>query len=99
MPGILILRYVILDGPPRPPIPFRFRDGALRMTRTPGRAERNTLNCISMEELIDKDSLIACCCFAFFISENEFFRYLPIQPQAKVPVSLSKSLFEREIKV
>lgn len=56
------------------------------MTRTPGRAERETPNCISMEELIDKDSLVACCAFAFFIGQNEFFRYLPMQPEAKVPV-------------
>lgn len=75
------------DGPPRPPLPFTFKNGALRITRTPGRAEADTPNCISMEELIDKDSLEACCVFAFFIAGPEFYGYLPMLPQAKVPVS------------
>ncbi|KAK9897498.1 phospholipase D/nuclease [Cystobasidium minutum MCA 4210] len=79
-------------GPPRPPLPFTFKDGALRMTRTPGRAESNTPNCISMEELIDKDSLISCCVFAFFIGQSEFYRFPPMQPQAKIPMYVGRDI-------
>lgn len=57
------------------------------MTRTPGRVLDDTPNCISMEELIDKDDLVSCCVFAFFIGQNEFYRFLPMQPEAKIPVS------------
>lgn len=48
-----------------------------------------------MEELIDKDSLISCCVFAFFIGQSEFYRFPPMQPQAKIPVSIHVCAKER----
>lgn len=62
-----------------------FRNGALRITRTPGR--RGAKNCINLGDLIHKDELISACVYAFYVSRDELFRHLPISRESeRVPV-------------
>jgi tyrosyl-DNA phosphodiesterase-1 len=63
-----------------------YPNGALRITRTPGR--RKTKNCVNLEDVIHKQHLVSACVFSFFISETEFFEHLPLsQSSDSVPVS------------
>lgn len=64
-----------------------FPNGAIRITRTPGR--KNQRNCINLGDLIHKDHLVSACIYAFFISRNDLFRHLPLSDKSNdVPVSL-----------
>lgn len=63
-----------------------FPNGALRMTRTPGRKDQK--NCINLGDLIHKDHLVSACIYAFYIARNELFRHLPLSHSSDdVPVS------------
>lgn len=63
-----------------------FRNGALRITRTPGRL--GAKNCVNLGDIIQKDQLVSACIYAFYISRDELFRHLPISGNsARVPVS------------
>lgn len=65
-----------------------FADGALRITRTPGRL--NDPNAVSLLELVDKDSLVSAAIFSFFIAESEFFEHLPLGRGAR-PVTVGRA--------
>lgn len=66
-------------------VAMAYPDGAVRITRTPGRTA--SLNTISLDDLIKKESLVAACCFAFFIAQDELFQYLPLSKSSSgVPV-------------
>lgn len=69
-------------------ITMAFPNGALRITRTPGR--QNQKNCINLGDLIHKEHLVSACIYAFFIARDELFRHLPLsQSSDDVPVSSS----------
>lgn len=68
-----------------------FPDGALRITRTPGRSRAK--NCINLADVIHKGSLISACVFSFFIANEELFKHLPLSKTSDaVPVSTLRSL-------
>lgn len=62
-----------------------FPNGALRITRTPGRSRAK--NCINLTDVIHKDSLVSACVFSFFIANEELFEHLPLSRTSNaVPV-------------
>ncbi|KAJ7023575.1 tyrosyl-DNA phosphodiesterase-domain-containing protein [Mycena alexandri] len=63
----------------RPKLYMKFKDGALRMTRTPGRRLANTPNTVSLPDLIHSDYLCAAFIFSFFMGNDELFQYLPFK--------------------
>lgn len=64
-----------------------FPNGALRITRTPGRQKDK--NCVNLGDVIHKKHLISACIFSFFIAKDELFRYLPLSGSHNdVPVSI-----------
>jgi hypothetical protein len=70
------------------PIQMQFPDGALRLTRTSER-NKDDPSFISLSDIIDRDSLVSGCIYAFFIAEDEFLPFLPLGHGArKVPVSV-----------
>lgn len=54
-----------------------YANGAIRITRTPGRAHAK--NCVNLRDLILKDHLEAACVYSFFIAEEELYGYLPFR--------------------
>ncbi|KAJ7758335.1 tyrosyl-DNA phosphodiesterase-domain-containing protein [Mycena metata] len=66
-----------------PKVYMKFKGGALRMTRTPGRRLANTPNTISLPDLIHSDSLCAGLFFSFFVGNDELFQYLPLKTSAR----------------
>lgn len=70
----------------QPGISMAFPNGALRITRTPGR--RNAKNCVNLTDVIDKEQLVSACVFSFFIADEELFQHLPLSRSSHtVPVS------------
>ena len=70
----------------RPNTRMAFPNGALRITRTPGRSRAQ--NCINFTDVIHKDSLVSACVFSFFIANEELFEYLPLSRTSNaVPVT------------
>ncbi|XMA17123.1 hypothetical protein WAI453_009914 [Rhynchosporium graminicola] len=66
----------------------KYPNGALRITRTPGR--KNAKNCVNLKDVIQGKSLVSACAFSFFIGENEFYDHFPLSHSSNaVPVSLS----------
>lgn len=64
-----------------------FPNGAIRITRTPGRSRAK--NCINLTDVIHKDSLVSACIFSFFIANEELFKHLPLSRSSNaVPVML-----------
>lgn len=71
----------------RPITRMAFPNGGLRITRTPGRSKSRAKNCISLTDVIHKDSLLSACIFSFFIANEELFGHLPLSRTSKsVPV-------------
>lgn len=69
----------------RPNTRMAFPNGALRITRTPGRSRAK--NCINLTDVIHKDSLASACVFSFFIANEELFEHLPLSRTSNaVPV-------------
>lgn len=63
-----------------------FPNGAVRITRTPGR--QSDKNCVNLGDLIQKDHLVSACVYSFFIAREELFRHLPFSHSSgSVPVS------------
>ncbi|KAK6086559.1 ubiquitin interaction domain-containing protein [Seiridium cupressi] len=67
---------------------MKFPDGALRITRTPGR--QTAKNCVNLEDLIDKKSLVSACIFSFFIANEELFPHLPLSQSSNVPIYIGR---------
>lgn len=77
---------------------MRFVDGNLFLTRTPGRrcrtpSNRSVLNTITLHELIHSDLLHTAFCHAFFIAQDEFFRYFDFH-RADVPIYISRDFYQ-----
>ncbi|RYP89309.1 hypothetical protein DL770_004461 [Monosporascus sp. CRB-9-2] len=66
-----------------------YPNGALRITRTPGR--QNAGNCVNLPVLIHKDQLLSACVYAFYIADEELFRHLPLtQSSDTVPIYIGR---------
>lgn len=69
---------------------MKYPNGAIRITRTPGR--KDAKNCVNLPDIIDKDHLVSACIFAYFIADPELVHYLPVSRSSDtVPVSLARS--------
>lgn len=58
------------------PLPIAYPNGALRITRTPGR--KDAKNCVNLRDVIHKDQLESACIYSFFIAEEELYEHLPL---------------------
>ncbi|KAI3325346.1 phospholipase D/nuclease [Xylariaceae sp. AK1471] len=68
------------------PMPLAYPNGALRITRTPGR--KRAKNCVNLADIIHKDRLVSACIYSFFIAEEELYPHLPLSHTSnKIPVS------------
>ena len=66
-------------------ITMAYPDGAIRITRTPGRREAK--NCVNLADIIHKDHLVSACIYAFFIADDELLPHLPVSRSSDtVPV-------------
>lgn len=72
-------------------LPIAFLNGALRITRTPGR--HGNKNCVNLGDLIHKHELVSACVYAFDVKRDELFRYLPLSSKSnRVPVGAASLL-------
>ncbi|KAK2596916.1 hypothetical protein N8I77_012799 [Diaporthe amygdali] len=70
-------------------VSMAFPNGALRITRTPGRSRAK--NCINLADVIHKDSLVSACIFSFFIANEELFEHLPLSHTSNaVPIYIGR---------
>ncbi|KAE9366087.1 phospholipase D/nuclease [Stipitochalara longipes BDJ] len=70
-------------------VKIKYPNGALRITRTPGR--RTTKNCINLKDVIHKDHLISACVFSFFIGDMELYDHLPLSHSSSaVPIYIGR---------
>ncbi|KAH8160158.1 hypothetical protein CIB48_g8086 [Xylaria polymorpha] len=75
--------------PTAPLVPMSYANGAIRITRTPGRAHAK--NCVNLRDLILKDHLEAACVYSFFIAEEELYGYLPFsQKPGGIPIYIGR---------
>ncbi|KAI0813703.1 tyrosyl-DNA phosphodiesterase I [Xylaria sp. FL0064] len=58
-----------------PSVCMRYPNGAIRITRTPGR--KHAKNCVNLKDVIHKDHLQSACIYAFLIAEDELYEHLP----------------------
>jgi tyrosyl-DNA phosphodiesterase-1 len=76
-------------------VTIAYPNGALRITRTPGR--QKTKNCVNLEDVIHKQHLVSACVFSFFIAESEFYRHFPFSDSSDaVPVSVRAIYYQGE---
>jgi hypothetical protein len=67
---------------------MKYPNGALRITRTPGRKLDQSKNCVNLDDVIHKEHLISACVFSFFIGGDELYKHLPLSHSSDaVPVS------------
>ncbi|KAI0551530.1 tyrosyl-DNA phosphodiesterase I [Xylaria curta] len=72
-----------------PPISMSYANGAIRITRTPGR--RLAKNCVNLRDVIHKDHLEAACVYCFFIAEEEFYGHLPFaEKPGGIPIYIGR---------
>ncbi|KAJ7753929.1 tyrosyl-DNA phosphodiesterase-domain-containing protein [Mycena maculata] len=57
-------------------LPMKYKGGALRLTRTPG---RNRVNTVSLEDLIHPTELTSAFVFAYCIENDFLFKYFPFK--------------------
>ncbi|KAE8440788.1 hypothetical protein EG329_006566 [Mollisiaceae sp. DMI_Dod_QoI] len=70
-------------------IDISYRNGALRITRTPGR--RKAKNCVNLEDVIHKNHLVSACVFSFFIGDRELYDHLPLSHSSDaVPIYIGR---------
>ncbi|KUI61481.1 Tyrosyl-DNA phosphodiesterase 1 [Cytospora mali] len=72
----------------QPGIDMAFPNGALRITRTPGR--RNAKNCVNLADVIHKEHLVSACIYAFFIADEELFKHLPLSHTDGIPIYIGR---------
>ncbi|KAI0205913.1 tyrosyl-DNA phosphodiesterase I [Astrocystis sublimbata] len=72
-----------------PPLPLSYGNGAIRITRTPGRADAN--NCVNLRDVIRTEHLEAACVYSFFIAEQELYSFLPFSHQpGGIPIYIGR---------
>ncbi|KAI0451009.1 tyrosyl-DNA phosphodiesterase I [Xylaria acuta] len=72
-----------------PPVPMSYANGAIRITRTPGRIHAK--NCVNLRDIIHKDHLEAACVYSFFIAEDELYGHLPFSHKSGgVPIYIGR---------
>ncbi|KAI0516949.1 tyrosyl-DNA phosphodiesterase I [Xylaria bambusicola] len=70
-------------------IRMKYANGAIRITRTPGR--KHAKNCIILQDIIHKDYLESACIYSFFIAEDEIYEYLPFSHSAGgIPIYIGR---------
>ncbi|KAF7367003.1 Peptide hydrolase [Mycena sanguinolenta] len=73
---------------------MKYENGALRLTRTPGR--RHAPNTVSLADLIHPDFLCSAIVYAFFIENDHVFQFFPFEngrnPQPHVQVYVGRDL-------
>ncbi|KAJ7349815.1 tyrosyl-DNA phosphodiesterase-domain-containing protein [Mycena albidolilacea] len=80
----------------RPKLSMKYADGALRITRTPGR--QNTRNTVSLDDLIEPKYLSAAMIYSYFIEPGYLFeRFLPLKTgyhlyRPHVPIYIGRDL-------
>lgn len=83
-----------LSSPNTTEAKITYPDGALRITRTPGR--RNAKNCVNLGDVIQGKSLVSACAFSFFIGEEEFYDHFPLSRSSNaVPVRVHSGVCGR----
>ncbi|GAA5990801.1 hypothetical protein JCM11641_005174 [Rhodosporidiobolus odoratus] len=75
----------------------RYRNGALHITRTPGRAAINTPNCIELGEVLRKESMLGGFIGGFILEHDFLVPFLPVEgsgPHSRrdVPLYISRDL-------
>lgn len=71
------------------PISITYPNGAIRITRTPGR--QRAKNCVNLSDIIHRDELKSACIFSFFIAEEELYQHLPLaHTSSKVPIYIGR---------
>ncbi|GAA5851933.1 hypothetical protein JCM8547_000103 [Rhodosporidiobolus lusitaniae] len=73
----------------------KYRNGALRITRTPGRAEAGTRNCVELRDLLKPESLEGMWACAFFLEYDFFSPHVPVDGSGEharrdVPIYFSR---------
>ncbi|KAI8948632.1 tyrosyl-DNA phosphodiesterase I [Xylaria longipes] len=72
-----------------PPVPMSYANGAIRITRTPGRTHAK--NCVNLRDIIHKDHLEAACVYSFFIAEDELYGHLPFSHESGgIPIYIGR---------
>ncbi|KAL2069907.1 hypothetical protein VTL71DRAFT_14586 [Oculimacula yallundae] len=80
-----------LSSPSSAVATLKYPNGALRITRTPGR--RNAKNCINLKDVIQGKSLVSACAFSFFIGEEEFYSHFPLSHSSDtVPIYIGRDV-------
>ncbi|RWA14048.1 hypothetical protein EKO27_g1065 [Xylaria grammica] len=70
-------------------VPMAYANGAIRITRTPGR--KYAKNCVNLQDVIHKDQLESACIYSFFIAEEELYEYLPFSHSSGgVPIYIGR---------
>ncbi|KAH7346799.1 tyrosyl-DNA phosphodiesterase-domain-containing protein [Rhexocercosporidium sp. MPI-PUGE-AT-0058] len=68
-----------------------YPNGALRITRTPGR--QSIKNCVNLKDVIQGKSLVSACAFSFFIGEEEFYDHFPLSHSSNaVPIYVGRDV-------
>lgn len=67
---------------------MKYPNGALRITRTPGR--QGLRNCVNLEDLVATKELTSACVYSFFIGQEELFRHLPLP--SSVPIYIGRDI-------
>ncbi|KAJ7654071.1 tyrosyl-DNA phosphodiesterase-domain-containing protein [Mycena polygramma] len=80
----------------RPKLHMKYAGGALRLTRTPGRARARTPNTVSLDDLIYPDDLRSAFVYSFFIDNDVLFSHFPFKtstnPRPFVQVYVGRDL-------
>ncbi|KAI0427476.1 tyrosyl-DNA phosphodiesterase I [Xylaria sp. FL1042] len=58
-----------------PSVCMKYPNGAIRITRTPGR--KHAKNCVNLQDIIHKDHLESACIYSFSIAEDELYEHFP----------------------
>ncbi|ETS77792.1 hypothetical protein PFICI_09854 [Pestalotiopsis fici W106-1] len=70
---------------------LKFPNGALRITRTEGR--KKAKNCVGLEDLVDKQSLVSACIYSYFIADGDLLKYLPLSKTSNdVPIYIGRDV-------
>ncbi|KAJ2971650.1 hypothetical protein NUW58_g9357 [Xylaria curta] len=71
------------------PVSMAYANGAIRITRTPGR--KHMKNCINLGDIIHKDHLESACIYSFFIAEEELYEHLPFSHESGgIPIYIGR---------
>ncbi|KAI1108155.1 tyrosyl-DNA phosphodiesterase I [Nemania sp. NC0429] len=71
------------------PASMTYPNGAIRITRTPGR--KHAKNCVNLSDIIHKNQLVSACIYSFFIAEDELYPHLPLShSSSEIPIYIGR---------